>query len=170
MFQYLGDLIYWHYSDVTLRRSEQQIEREKFLFYGRLVPFNRRMLVPAAILVHLCIGSVYSWSVFNIPIETELNLAAGTAANTFYIAIGFLGFSAALLGPVLERHGPQPILVFSVTVWHNTVFGKLYYNVGDVSWHPFQDINLLMSRVFHLILFTLIKKTQWTTKSFIKYK
>jgi hypothetical protein len=79
----IGSYIKWHYSDVTLRRTDKQIEREKKLL--GLIPFNRWMLVPAAVLVQLCIGSLYSWSIYNIPIETELGLASGTAANTFYV-------------------------------------------------------------------------------------
>eukprot|EP01134_Creolimax_fragrantissima_P007473 CFRG7473T1 len=100
-----------HYTICNERKSEAQVEREKKLF--KIVPFNRWMLVLAAVLVQLCIGSLYSWSVFNVPIEEELGLASGTAANTFYIAVGCFGLSAALLGPVLERNGPRPTLIFS---------------------------------------------------------
>jgi hypothetical protein len=55
----VGAYIKWHYSDVTLRRSDKQIQREQKLL--GLIPFNRWMLVPAAVLVQLCIGSLYSY-------------------------------------------------------------------------------------------------------------
>ena len=61
------DYIVWHWSDVTLRRSEKQVEREKMLFW--CIPFNRWMMVPPAVLIQLCLGSLYSWSVYNVPIE-----------------------------------------------------------------------------------------------------
>ena len=59
--------IKWHYTDVTLRRSDKQVEREKFLFW--CIPWNRWMMVPPAVLIQLCLGSLYSWSVYNVPIE-----------------------------------------------------------------------------------------------------
>jgi MFS family permease len=58
--------------------------------------------------IHLCVGSVYAWSVFNKPIEA-LHPAwpKGAAAYTFSIAIALLGLSAAFGGTWLERHGPR---------------------------------------------------------------
>ena len=54
---------------MTLRpRSEKQLEYERFLFW--CIPWNWWMIVPAAVLIQLCLGSLYAWSVYNVPIET----------------------------------------------------------------------------------------------------
>eukprot|EP00123_Amoebidium_parasiticum_P018948 comp24324_c1_seq16/m.45884 comp24324_c1_seq16/g.45884 ORF comp24324_c1_seq16/g.45884 comp24324_c1_seq16/m.45884 type:complete len:559 (-) comp24324_c1_seq16:339-2015(-) len=131
----------WHYSDVTQRRSDAQEERER-KFLG-LVPFHRLMLLPAAVLVQLCVGSLYAWSVNNIPIEKYVGATAGTAANTFYVAVGCFGPSAALFGPWLERHGPRTALLLSSTlfflgnmcaalsVWQKSM-GALYFSYGVI--------------------------------------
>lgn len=69
---------------------------------------SRWTIPPAAVAIHLCVGSVYAWSVFNKPIEA-LHPAwpRGAAAYTFSIAIALLGLSAAFGGTWLERHGPR---------------------------------------------------------------
>lgn len=64
--------------------------------------------MPAAFIVQFCCGSLYSWSVFNKPVD---NLIYGSVVNmapiTFYIAVGLLGLSGAIMGPWLERNGPK---------------------------------------------------------------
>ena len=32
-------------------------------------PFNRWLIPVAAVLIHICIGSIYAWSTFNLPIK-----------------------------------------------------------------------------------------------------
>jgi MFS family permease len=74
--------------------------------------FNRWMVPPAALCVHLCIGQVYAFSVFNLPMT---KLLGGTAADwkltelgwIFSIAIFMLGASAAVLGRWVEEGGPR---------------------------------------------------------------
>ncbi len=68
----------------------------------------RWLIAPAAVAIHLCVGSIYAWSVFNRPIEAVAPaFPKGTAAYTFSIAIALLGSSAAIGGRWLERAGPR---------------------------------------------------------------
>jgi MFS family permease len=63
-----------------------------------------------AVLVHICIGSVYAWSTFNRPIQQLLADAPWWQAppyGTFTTALALLGLSAAFGGPWVERHGPR---------------------------------------------------------------
>lgn len=71
--------------------------------------------MPAAFIVQFCCGSVYAWSVFNSPIDEAIagSAESSQAPVTFYIAIGMLGFSGALMGPWLERNGPRKALILS---------------------------------------------------------
>lgn len=69
---------------------------------------SRWTIPPAAVAIHLCVGSVYAWSVFNKPVEAlHPHWPRGAAAYTFSIAIALLGLSAAFGGTWLERHGPR---------------------------------------------------------------
>jgi len=76
--------------------------------------FNRWLVPPAALSIHLCIGEVYAFSVFNLPLEA---VGAGWTLKqlgwVFSIAIVFLGLSAALFGSWLERVGPRKAMFAS---------------------------------------------------------
>ena len=75
---------------------------------GVAQPRSRWTIPPAAVAIHLCVGSVYAWSVFNKPVEAlHPHWPRGAAAYTFSIAIALLGLSAAFGGTWLERHGPR---------------------------------------------------------------
>ena len=79
--------------------------------------FNRWLVPPASIAIHLCIGSVYAWSMFNPALIKTLGVAAGSADDwslgqvvwIFSVAIVFLGLSAAFAGKWLEQVGPRMV-------------------------------------------------------------
>lgn len=74
-------------------------------------PFNRWLIPAAAVLIHICIGSVYSWSIFNKPLNALFPhppLSWFKAPYiTFSTALVLLGLSAAFMGPWVERRGPR---------------------------------------------------------------
>lgn len=87
--------------------------------------FNRWLVPPASIAIHLCIGSVYAWSVFNPALTRELGVAApaaddwslGSVVWIFSVAIVFLGLAAAFAGKWLEKVGPRMVGVVAAFLW-----------------------------------------------------
>ena len=87
--------------------------------------FNRWRVPPASIAIHLCIGSVYAWSIFNPPLMKELGVAASSSGDwtlssvvwIFSVAIVFLGLAAALAGKWLEDVGPRCVGVTAAFLW-----------------------------------------------------
>lgn len=77
--------------------------------------FNRWMVPPAALAVHLCIGQAYAFSVFNEPMTRILGVTRSAPGDwqlttlgwVFSLAIFFLGISAAFAGKWLEKVGPR---------------------------------------------------------------
>ena len=77
--------------------------------------FNRWMVPPAALCIHLCIGQAYAFSVFNLPMSKLIGITKSAPDDwkltdlgwIFSIAIFFLGFSAAVLGRWVEEGGPR---------------------------------------------------------------
>ncbi len=77
--------------------------------------YNRFLVPPAALAVHLSIGQAYAFSTFNLPLTKLLGLSHSAAGDwkltqvgwTFSIAIAILGLSAAVFGRWVERVGPR---------------------------------------------------------------
>ena len=68
---------------------------------------NKWLIVLSAIGIHICIGSVYAWSVLTKPIMQAMGFTLQETTWTFSIAILFLGLSAGFLGSSVEKHGPR---------------------------------------------------------------
>ena len=101
--------------------------------------FNRWLVPPAALAIHLCIGMAYGLSVFWLPLSRAvgvqkavacagMSLAGALTTTTcdwrvsdvtyvFTLAIVVLGLSAALWGGWLERVGPRRAGVVAALCW-----------------------------------------------------
>ena len=82
--------------------------------------FNRWLVPPAALAVHLSIGQVYSFSVLKEPLIEKFFPETGVGtpiAVIFSIAIVMLGLSAAFGGVWMERNGPRKAMVLSTVFW-----------------------------------------------------
>ncbi|ARN80963.1 OFA family MFS transporter [Methylocystis bryophila] len=102
--------------------------------------FNRWLVPPAALAIHLCIGMIYGFSVFWLPLSkaigvtsaktcpADMSLFAEAIARdcdwkissltwTFTFAIVFLGSSAAVFGHWLETAGPRKAGLASAFCW-----------------------------------------------------
>lgn len=101
--------------------------------------YNRWLVPPAALAIHLSIGQVYAFSVFKIPLTQVIGIDRHAAndwsqpevAWIFSIAIAFLGISTAVFGGWLERVGPRKVM-FAAAVCFG--FGFLVAATG-VHWH-----------------------------------
>jgi MFS family permease len=87
--------------------------------------FNRWLIAPAALGIHLCIGSVYAWSLFNPALVARLGVVTSAADDwtlksvvwIFTVAIVFLGLSAAFAGKWLEKVGPRLVGSIAAVCW-----------------------------------------------------
>jgi MFS family permease len=77
--------------------------------------YNRFLVPPAALCVHLCIGQAYAFSTFNLPLSRLIGLSRSGPGDwtlvqlgwIFSIAILVLGLSAAIFGRWVESVGPR---------------------------------------------------------------
>ena len=84
--------------------------------------FTRWLIPPAALAVHLCIGEIYGFSVFNGPLTRVIGIREPLPEQDwtipqvgwiYSIALIMLGLSAAVLGRWVERVGPRKTMVAS---------------------------------------------------------
>jgi MFS family permease len=115
--------------------------------------FNRWLVPPAALAIHLCIGMAYGFSVFWLPmskllggtddaackaqglltamVSTNCNWTVPSVTHTFEMFIAVLGISAALWGGWLEHAGPRKAGFIAALCWGG---GLILGGVG-VSMH-----------------------------------
>lgn len=87
--------------------------------------FHRWLIAPAALGIHLCIGSVYAWSLFNPALVKRIGVVTSAADDwtlssvvwIFTVAIVFLGLSAAFAGKWLEEVGPRMVGTVAAFCW-----------------------------------------------------
>ncbi len=116
--------------------------------------FNRWLVPPAALAIHLCIGMIYGFSVFWLPLSRAIGVTKAKACApglslfaeaiatdcdwkissltwTFTLAIVFLGSSAAVFGHWLEDAGPRKAGLAAAFCWG----GGLLISAGGVYLH-----------------------------------
>jgi len=97
--------------------------------------FNRWLVPPAALAIHLSIGQAYAFSVFKLPLTKVLGITQSAPGDwkqsqlawIFTIAIVFLGLSAAVFGRWLEHAGPRKSGVVAACCW---ALGFMFSAVG----------------------------------------
>jgi OFA family oxalate/formate antiporter-like MFS transporter len=68
---------------------------------------NRWLIAASAVAIHISIGGVYAYSIYQNPLNSALGWATGDVTLAFTIAIFVLGITAAFLGVFVERYGPR---------------------------------------------------------------
>ncbi|MGO4886858.1 OFA family MFS transporter [Anaerobacillus sp. MEB173] len=69
--------------------------------------FNRWFVVLGAIMVQICLGAVYAWSLFNQPLADEFGWDREDIVVTFSITIAVFAFSTIFAGKLQDRIGPR---------------------------------------------------------------
>ncbi len=82
-----------------------------------MIEKNRWLMALSAVGVHICIGSVYAWSVYVKPIQQQMSWSLTDVTIAFSIAIFFLGLSAALMGKFVEKNGPRVSAIISASLF-----------------------------------------------------
>jgi MFS family permease len=68
---------------------------------------GRWLLIPLGMSILLCLGTVYSWSIFRKPLEAELNLSATQSLLPYTVALVFYAAFMPIAGFYIPRVGTQ---------------------------------------------------------------
>lgn len=83
---------------------------------------KRWLIAGAAIVMQLCLGTVYAWSVFKMPLMKAHGWSETSVQVTFMICIGVIGLAAAFGGTLVDKKGPR----FVATI------GGILFGVGTL--------------------------------------
>jgi MFS family permease len=115
------------------------LDREKSVAHPG---YSRWLVPPAALAIHLCIGQVYAFSVFKIPLTQVLGITKSVAGDwsqsqlawIFSLAIAILGLAAAIFGEWLEGAGPRKAMFASATCFAAGFFISYFGVVTHQLW------------------------------------
>ena len=79
--------------------------------------YNRWLIPPAALAVHLCIGQVYATSVYKNALVAHFDSSLTTIGFIFSLAIVMLGLAAGFGGKWVDRNGPRAAMFVSACFW-----------------------------------------------------
>jgi OFA family oxalate/formate antiporter-like MFS transporter len=68
---------------------------------------KRWLIAIAAIVMQLCLGTVYAWSVFKKPLMTTHKWGETETQLTFMLLMGIIGCAAAFGGTLVDKKGPK---------------------------------------------------------------
>ena len=70
---------------------------------------NRWIIAAAAVVMQICLGAVYGWSVFVKPLVAQNHWALTEVSLNFTLAVAFLGLGTIIGGLWLDRVGPRKV-------------------------------------------------------------
>jgi OFA family oxalate/formate antiporter-like MFS transporter len=83
---------------------------------------NRWLIAIAGIVMQICLGTVYGWSVFTKPLMAANGWSNADVTLTFTIAIGLLAVSSAIGGYMLDTKGARIV----------ATIGGIFFGVGTL--------------------------------------
>ncbi len=92
---------------------------------------NRWAIAFAGVIVMICLGTVYSWSIFTRPLIATQHWSNTTTTWAFALAIFFLGVGAVIGGRWQDRAGPRVVTITGAILWG---LGNLLAGLGTTSF------------------------------------
>ena len=73
-------------------------------------PPDRRLILLSGLVLLACLGSVYAWSYFTLPLTEAYGWSKMQVSAVFSLAVAGLGLSAMYVGPRVSRIGPRKLM------------------------------------------------------------
>ncbi|WAM30860.1 L-lactate MFS transporter [Caldicellulosiruptor naganoensis] len=77
---------------------------------------NRNIYVLLGLIMNICLGSVYSWSVFRKPLEETLDLNATQSGLPYMFFLVFYALFMPIAGRYIDKYGPRIVAIAGGTL------------------------------------------------------
>lgn len=73
-----------------------------------IIENNKRWLyIPLGLIIFMCMGTIYSWSIFRTPIETSFNIGATESGLPYMFFLVFYALAMPFAGSYMDKYGPR---------------------------------------------------------------
>lgn len=101
-------------------------------------PTNRWLILVSGVLINLCIGSAYAWSVFQKPLISMFKWSTSEASLAFTLSLSIVPLAMIVAGKIQDQKGPKMVIfvggiIFSLGIigaGFTTSLGFLYATYG----------------------------------------
>jgi OFA family oxalate/formate antiporter-like MFS transporter len=105
--------------------------KTKTTVLGRPADQGRWLLIPLGMIILLCLGSVYSWSIFRTPLENELGISASASLLPYTFVLVFYAALMPIAGFYIPRIGTRIITaVGGIIVGSGYILSSFATHVG----------------------------------------
>lgn len=97
---------------------------------------NRWLYIPLGLIIFMCMGTIYSWSVFRKPIQELFNISATQSGMPYMLFLVFYAISMPIAGGYIDRYGPRKVTIVGglvvATGWFMSSFAQsiLFLNIS----------------------------------------
>jgi MFS transporter, OFA family, oxalate/formate antiporter len=103
----------------------------KVMLLGKPAEQGRWLLIPFGMIILLCLGSVYSWSIFRTPLESELGISATESLLPYTFVLVFYAVLMPITGFYIPRIGTRIITAIGgIVVGLGYIFSSFATQVG----------------------------------------
>lgn len=81
---------------------------------------KRWLYIPLGLIIFMCMGTIYSWSIFRKPIETAFNIGATESGLPYMFFLVFYALAMPFAGSYMDKYGPKAM----------TIVGGLLISIG----------------------------------------
>lgn len=95
---------------------------------------NRWQLICFGIVIYICLGTVYSWSVFRKPLENLFDIGATQSGLPYMLFLVFYAILMLISGRLIDKYSPKTIIaVGGIVVGLGWVFSGYAWNINVLS-------------------------------------
>ncbi|KAI8057278.1 major facilitator superfamily domain-containing protein [Syncephalis plumigaleata] len=150
----------WYFGNTRSVRTGKQIEQDRtILGYA----FKRWLILIAIFLTQFSMGSTFAWAVFNQPVDGYIygNVHEGMSPLALSIMLCFSGLGVLSISPILERHGPRPILIAGTIIFvtgHLVTAAGVYFKYIALVYVGFSVLAGIATGFCYIVSVTVVQK------------
>jgi MFS family permease len=84
---------------------------KKIKVFGMAAEKGRWLYIPLGIIIFMCLGTVYSWSVFRKPLENLFNIGATQSGLPYMLFLASYAILMLISGGFIDKYSPKTIII-----------------------------------------------------------
>ncbi|MBZ4654199.1 MAG: sugar phosphate permease, partial [Peptococcaceae bacterium] len=107
---------------------------KKIKVFGMAAEKGRWLYIPLGIIIFMCLGTVYSWSVFRKPLENLFNIGATQSGLPYMLFLASYAILMLISGGFIDKYTPKTIIIVGgIVVGFGWILSGYAWNINVLS-------------------------------------